>query len=47
VPGTLTQHPNWRQRLPVPLEDLATDDRLTRLARVLAEAGRANPPPQA
>jgi 4-alpha-glucanotransferase len=46
VPGTITEHPNWRQRLPVPLEDLATDDRLIRLARILAEAGRANPQPQ-
>jgi len=43
VPGTITEHPNWRQRLPVPLEDLAMDDRLIRLARILAEAGRACP----
>ncbi|MGP0093597.1 MAG: 4-alpha-glucanotransferase [Xanthobacteraceae bacterium] len=46
VPGTTTEHANWRQRLPVSLEDWATDDRLLRLARILAEAGRANPQPQ-
>jgi 4-alpha-glucanotransferase len=45
VPGTITEHPNWRQRLPVPLEDLPTDARLLALARILAEAGRANPSP--
>lgn len=47
VPGTTTEHANWRQRLPVPLEDWATDHRLIRLARILAEAGRADPLPQA
>jgi 4-alpha-glucanotransferase len=25
IPGTTTEHPNWRRRLPVALEDLADD----------------------
>jgi 4-alpha-glucanotransferase len=41
VPGTLAEHPNWRRRLPVALEDLAADGRLTALAAVLREEGRA------
>ncbi len=24
LPGTIDQHPNWRQALPVPIEDLDT-----------------------
>jgi 4-alpha-glucanotransferase len=24
IPGTVNEHPNWRQRLPVAIEDLAT-----------------------
>jgi 4-alpha-glucanotransferase len=41
VPGTVTEHPNWRRRLPVLLEDLAEDARLRELGRVMAEAERA------
>jgi len=41
VPGTVTQYPNWRQRWPVMLETLAGDQRLRRVAEVLAEAGRS------
>jgi 4-alpha-glucanotransferase len=43
VPGTVTEHANWLRRLPVTIEDLATDERLTNLARMLQEAGRAIP----
>jgi 4-alpha-glucanotransferase len=34
IPGTVNQHPNWRRRLPVALEDL------NRVAEVFARAGR-------
>jgi 4-alpha-glucanotransferase len=44
VPGTVHQHPNWRRRWPIPLEDLAGDQRLHRVAEILAEAGRGKAP---
>ena len=44
VPGTVTQHPNWRRRWPVMLEDLSGDQRLRRIAATLARAGRSSPP---
>lgn len=41
LPGTVDEHPNWRQRLPVPVEDLAHDPGV--LATVAAfEARRAH-----
>jgi 4-alpha-glucanotransferase len=40
VPGTVTEHPNWRLRLPVVLEELGSDQRLRRIAAILAGAGR-------
>jgi 4-alpha-glucanotransferase len=40
LPGTIDQHPNWRRRLPVWLEDLAHDARLHALGRIMREAGR-------
>jgi 4-alpha-glucanotransferase len=41
VPGTIAEHPNWRRRLPVCLEDLKGDRRLIALAKILsAERGR-------
>jgi 4-alpha-glucanotransferase len=24
IPGTVNEHPNWRQRLPVPIEEMAS-----------------------
>lgn len=39
LPGTVDEHPNWRQRLPVALEDWA--DRLHALGRLFAEEGRS------
>jgi 4-alpha-glucanotransferase len=41
IPGTVSEHPNWRRRSPVMLEDLAGDGRLMRLVQVLREEGRA------
>jgi len=38
LPGTVDQHPNWRRRLPVAVEALATDPDLRRLAAILSEA---------
>jgi 4-alpha-glucanotransferase len=40
VPGTVEQHPNWRRRWPVPLEQLGSDQRLGRIAAAFARAGR-------
>jgi (1->4)-alpha-D-glucan 1-alpha-D-glucosylmutase len=41
--GTIDQHPNWRRKLPVPVEEWPRDARLRRLARELgAERGRAS-----
>jgi 4-alpha-glucanotransferase len=40
VPGTIDEHPNWRRRLPVALEDLSGDPRLLALADVMTKAGR-------
>ena len=37
VPGTTTQRPNWSLPLPIPLEELAGDPRLRRLAAVLSK----------
>lgn len=41
VPGTLNEHPNWRRKLPVSLEDYLSDDRLTAVADALRREGRA------
>ncbi|HZP78191.1 MAG TPA: 4-alpha-glucanotransferase [Pseudolabrys sp.] len=42
VPGTVAQHPNWQRRLPVMLENLKADPRLTRVAEVFAQARRSS-----
>jgi 4-alpha-glucanotransferase len=44
VPGTVDQHPNWRRRWPVAIEEVASDQRLCRVAAVLARAGRGSTP---
>jgi 4-alpha-glucanotransferase len=36
VPGTIDQRPNWSLPLPVPLDDLAADPRVRRLAGILS-----------
>ncbi|MEZ5889439.1 MAG: 4-alpha-glucanotransferase [Xanthobacteraceae bacterium] len=41
IPGTIYEHPNWRRRLPVSLEDFAADARLSAIAEVLSAEGRA------
>ena len=37
LPGTVDQHPNWRRKLPVPLERWAGDARMQALADALSE----------
>jgi 4-alpha-glucanotransferase len=41
VPATVDQHPNWRRKLPVPLEDLEKHESFDRIARVFEAAGRS------
>ena len=36
LPGTVTEYPNWRRKLPVALEDVAADGRLHALAAQIA-----------
>ena len=40
IPGTVDQHPNWRRRLPVLLEDLDRCENLRRVGDAFAQAGR-------
>jgi 4-alpha-glucanotransferase len=41
IPGTVDEHPNWRRKLPVMLEDLEGYEPLRRVADVFAGAGRS------
>jgi len=41
IPGTVGQHPNWRRKLPVPVEDLLGHDGMRRVAVAFAQAGRS------
>jgi 4-alpha-glucanotransferase len=41
IPGTVAQHPNWRRRLPVDVEDLGRHAGLRRVAAALQEEGRS------
>ena len=42
IPGTIAEHPNWRRRWPIMLEQLPGDQRLHRIAATLARAGRGS-----
>jgi 4-alpha-glucanotransferase len=42
IPGTIDQHPNWRRKLPVAIEDLAAHKNLRRVAEAFAQAGRSH-----
>jgi 4-alpha-glucanotransferase len=42
VPATSTEHPNWRRRLSMTLEDIADDPRFHALTRVLNERRRSD-----
>jgi 4-alpha-glucanotransferase len=41
LPGTVDEHPNWRQPLPVKLEDLRSHEGLTSVANIMRSAGRS------
>jgi 4-alpha-glucanotransferase len=41
IPGTMHEHPNWRRRLPVALEELERHPGLQQIATMLAAEGRA------
>jgi 4-alpha-glucanotransferase len=41
VPGTVDQHPNWRRKMPVAVEDLESHDGFDRVARAFANTGRS------
>ena len=40
LPGTTDSHPNWRRRLPAPLDALLAGPRMARIAALVAEARR-------
>ena len=40
IPGTYREYPNWRRKLSVTLEDLATDSRWVVLVQTMRDAGR-------
>ena len=40
IPGTVDQHPNWRRKLPVALEDMEGHEGLSRVAEVFARSVR-------
>ncbi len=41
IPATMTQHPNWRRKLPATLENLDAQSDWARVAQVFAQAGRS------
>jgi 4-alpha-glucanotransferase len=43
VPGTIDERPNWSLPLPVPLDDLAADPRVRRLAGILSNGLNRSP----
>jgi 4-alpha-glucanotransferase len=40
LPGTVDEHPNWRQRLPIALEGLRTHEQVVRVGEIMRSAGR-------
>jgi 4-alpha-glucanotransferase len=44
IPGTIAEHPNWRRRLPVDLEDLPRNGGLAAVCDIMASAGRSAVP---
>ncbi len=41
IPGTVEQHPNWRRKLPVAIEDLDENEELRRVSQAFAQSGRS------
>jgi 4-alpha-glucanotransferase len=44
IPATVAQHPNWRYKLPVAIEELERHEGLARVAKAFAQAGRSFKP---
>jgi 4-alpha-glucanotransferase len=42
LPGTIDEHPNWRQRLPMTIDELRSEPRLAALAEILRAMGRSD-----
>ena len=42
IPGTTTEHPNWRRKLPLDLEDIENNAALAAVADAFKEAGRSS-----
>jgi 4-alpha-glucanotransferase len=40
VPGTITEHPNWRRKLAMPIERLVDHPQFARVAEAFARTGR-------
>lgn len=40
LPGTIYEHPNWRRRLPISLDDIAGDARVEKTAKIMTDTGR-------
>ncbi len=38
IPGTIDQHPNWRQKLPVSMEDFFQQDSVKAIAGAMQQA---------
>ncbi|WP_223421948.1 4-alpha-glucanotransferase [Tateyamaria pelophila] len=43
LPGTIDEHPNWRRKYTVSVEELSEDGRLAGVATLMKQAGRASP----
>jgi 4-alpha-glucanotransferase len=41
IPGTVAQHPNWRRKLPAPLEEWESQPAFAEVVDVFRRAGRA------
>lgn len=44
VPTTTTEHPNWRRRLAIEIDALASDSKFIAVARMLEAEGRGSVP---
>ena len=40
IPGTVFEHPNWKQRLPVNVEELADNAALRKVGTIFRKTGR-------
>jgi 4-alpha-glucanotransferase len=44
IPGTVEEHPNWRRKVPLPLDALPDNEQFRRVAEAFAQAGRKAAP---